>query len=96
MKTIIGTICVICNFSLALASDFLDKEKCGEAKITEGFACPDIKVQFSFQNCLMKSETKLATSVQCKDKSLVATFIEGNYRYTAQFEKTEDSWGAVT
>jgi len=78
------------------ANDTEAKEECGEAQVVQGSSCPDVKVKFSFANCKMKSEAQMATSVICANKKIIAKYESGPYKYEASFDRSEDTWGALS
>jgi hypothetical protein len=95
-KSITAILCVLTVPLLSQAKEYASKENCGSAQIVEGTSCPNIKVNFTFSNCELKSEPKPATKVLCEDKTLLATFEAENFKYEAQFESSTDSWGALS
>jgi hypothetical protein len=83
-------------FSSAYANEFKRIGTCGSALVISGDACSNVKVQFQFDGCEHKSEPQLAKRVICDRDTIKARFQEGNLRYEAPFEKTDDGWGGVT
>ncbi len=94
----LGTICLlICSsFQAVAASEYKKIDPCGSASVVSGDTCSNAKVQFKFAGCEIQSEPQMAKRIICEKHVIKARFQEGAFRYEAQFQKVDDSWGGVS
>jgi hypothetical protein len=81
------------SLSAEAAKDYKKIANCGSASVVSGDSCENIKVEFKFDGCELKSEAQAAKKILCEKKTVKARFQDGNYRYEAEFKKEEDNWG---
>ncbi len=69
---------------------------CGAVKVVSGDTCSNVKVEFDFSGCLLKSNPQIAKKIICVGNKITARFQEGPYRYEADFDKVNDEWAGTT
>ncbi len=94
----LATVLVLSGFAGSLvaeaAKDYKKIASCGSASVVSGDSCQNLKVEFKFEGCQLKSDAQTAKKVLCEKKTAKARFQDGNYRYEAEFKRVEDGWGA--
>lgn len=77
------------------AAEYTPAGNCGSAKVIEGNTCSNVKVEFNFEGCDLKSQNQIAKKIICKGTTIKARLDENNLRYEASFDKVDGGWGDV-
>lgn len=96
-KWVLGFVTAIFSISSWALPGYTTMPTCGSARVVSGSACENIVVEINFSGCALKSNPLPAQKTVCEDSKLKARFLEGNYRYEAQFTPSKDvGWGTGT
>jgi hypothetical protein len=91
------TLSLIFLFSItSMLSAFAKTDSCGSAKAVSGTSCENLMAEFDVSKCESVGGPKtLAGKSECKgDRARVTVFSE-NFRYRAEFKKSQGEWDAV-
>lgn len=77
------------------ASEYQALKNCGEAKVSDGDTCSNVKVQFNLKSCDQKTEAVQAKKIICKGTQIKARYDNEDTRFEVEFNKEIDPWGSV-
>lgn len=94
-KRLAFTCTLIVGTGAHAASAFERKGECGEARVTEGTTCADLKVAFDFKGCGYEGAPAPAKNVTCQGETATARGQYGVFKYeiTLTKAKAEGAWG---